>query len=525
MSSEGEAKILSYGDVVLHEDDLQLLNNGGWLNDRLLSFAADYISSELPQEKKRKMAILSPPLTEMAKNIDDRHAIASIFAELDLPNKEFVFFMLNDNADPTRANGGSHWTLLVYVRECDRFVHFNSSPCVSLNEHFAQRVAKNVGVAIGTLKREVEMGPCPAQHNGYDCGIFVIEFLRCIVERENLSSVQLLSAEKISSKRKNWFGLICQLSANDASSSMITPVFWISQDEEFLHIRIRAPHANIAELELDYGEFLFYFSCAPYFLRLHFKHLVEEYAFGRGTASYDSDSEFMVRVAKKKKGEHFEGLDLITELLRPSETISAREKVIEVEGDEEEEDGDCDGSEYLTEQTIQDVDSGIENSRSLATLYGYGFAWRRTGVLEPLQSEIGRLVDLEDSEGVSIEDRRNACFEFDKEHFDSERYLADSLQPEQELLDVISAASQCSFILTESNREFLKELPKKKLLKLSDEENHQVALSLIDILYAYAYELRVNDGEMSCEAGWTCSKLSPSFSFLCRWQNPKQVGQ
>ena len=31
--------VLSYGDCLLHESDLQLLARGGWINDKIIGFA------------------------------------------------------------------------------------------------------------------------------------------------------------------------------------------------------------------------------------------------------------------------------------------------------------------------------------------------------------------------------------------------------------------------------------------------------------------------------------------------------
>lgn len=48
---------------------------------------------------------------------------------------------------------------------------------------------------------------------------------------------------------------------------MITPVFEITQTDDNLIFKIRAPYAKLGELEVDYTDQLFLFSCAPYYLR------------------------------------------------------------------------------------------------------------------------------------------------------------------------------------------------------------------------------------------------------------------
>lgn len=70
-----------------------------------------------------------------------------------------------------------------------------------------------------------------------------------------------------------------------------------------------------------------------------------------------------------------------------------------------------------------------------------------------------------------------------------------------------------SFEISSDDREHLKELPRRKLPKLSDECARQVALSLVDILFAYLYDLRTNDGEHCVESG-TSEILRNTYTFI-----------
>ena len=79
--------------------------------------------------------------------------------------------------------------------------------------------------------------------------------------------------------------------------------------------------------------------------------------------------------------------------------------------------------------------AGIKDEE--ANLYGYGFGWRRTGVLgttilcfisidkcsEQLRDQIGPFIDLQDPEVVDLKERVRTCAEFDANNFDGERYL------------------------------------------------------------------------------------------------------
>lgn len=48
---------------------------------------------------------------------------------------------------------------------------------------------------------------------------------------------------------------------------MLTPVFELSQDEEFVYVLIKAPHARIADSEVDFDGCDFKFYARPYYLR------------------------------------------------------------------------------------------------------------------------------------------------------------------------------------------------------------------------------------------------------------------
>lgn len=71
---------------------------------------------------------------------------------------------------------------------------------------------------------------------------------------------------------------------------MITPIFSIKQDDDFLFIDIDARYANIKETEIEYFDKIFFFSSSPYFLRLHFPCEIIDNE--KGEANYDSENGY-----------------------------------------------------------------------------------------------------------------------------------------------------------------------------------------------------------------------------------------
>ncbi|ETN70850.1 hypothetical protein NECAME_14499 [Necator americanus] len=276
---------------------------------------------------------------------------------------------------------------------------------------------------------------------------------------------------------------------------MITPSFSIAQDDKLLVFTIRAPYAKIADTEIEYADDIFMFSAPPYYLRVHLpREVVDD---NSGSANYDSTlGEFTVRVPKKNPGENFPGLDMITELLNPQRKISAQKLVEEIVDDADEDVED--DSEYFTEQKITDIRVACSDDSTGSC--NYGFAWRRKGILGQLSKEIGGLVELPDPENCPIHERGIKCTEKDVKSFDPERYLLDFLDPEESLQHAIQSQFGLQLDIDAEDRKRLKDFPRKKLPKLSQEEQRLVAFSLIDIVFAFSYDSRINEWEYVDEA-------------------------
>lgn len=48
-------------------------------------------------------------------------------------------------------------------------------------------------------------------------------------------------------------------------------------------------------------------------------------------------------------------------------------------------------------------------------------------------------------------------------------------------------------------------------------------MQILDILLAFCYEIRVMQGEITCESGWTINKLSATLSYLLEFDCKNQV--
>mmetsp|Transcript_16637 Transcript_16637/g.46977 ORF Transcript_16637/g.46977 Transcript_16637/m.46977 type:complete len:213 (+) Transcript_16637:101-739(+) len=165
---------ITYGDTTLGEEDTALLQEGQWLNDLLIQFYFEYLGKTARDRKERDF-FFPPSSSFMLLFLDAGGAKELLNAEIlsDLRGSDRVFVAVNDNEDHT-ATGGSHWSLLVFIRHESMFVHLDS--CGSMNDRVARSYARNVAPLVGASPYHFVPGRCPQQANSADCGVFALAF-------------------------------------------------------------------------------------------------------------------------------------------------------------------------------------------------------------------------------------------------------------------------------------------------------------------------------------------------------------
>uniref|UniRef100_L7M606 Protein SHQ1 homolog n=1 Tax=Rhipicephalus pulchellus TaxID=72859 RepID=L7M606_RHIPC len=308
---------------------------------------------------------------------------------------------------------------------------------------------------------------------------------------------------------------------------MLTPAFELRQDDDFLIIEINAPYSKISEAEIYFHEEEFTFYSKPYYLRLHLPGKVVEN--GHETAKYISDNGvYVVHMPKQSPGQVFTGLDLLTKLLAPNPRAVRARPVIEVlenwsAGDEPPE---VDWHVEQTPWTPQDEVSLLDGRK-------YGFDRQRTGVIARIKEEVPDLVDIADPEHKSIRQARQERLKAEEEHFSAEHYLADCYEPacleqvwayEPPWRNLCSdgSADDNPFCFTEEEKNKMRNLPRKEYL-LDRQLVVSLELGLVDVLFAYAYNKRVTEGEDTVESGWNISKLSATLSWFEEFSSLEQT--
>ncbi|XP_045717920.2 protein SHQ1 homolog isoform X1 [Mirounga angustirostris] len=322
---------------------------------------------------------------------------------------------------------------------------------------------------------------------------------------------------------------------------MLTPAFDLSQDPDFLTVAIRVPYARVSEFDVYFEGVDFKFYAKPYFLRLTLPGRVVENGSEQG--SYDTDKGiFTIRLPKETPGQHFEGLNMLTALLAPRKSRTAKALVEEIgasevsEGGVEDEDGEFDWE--IEQSPYEEASEGALNPQ-----YHYGFGNLRSRVFQRLQDELSDVIDIKDPDFTPAAERRQKRLAAELAKFDPDHYLADFFEDEavEQVLkynpwwiDIYSEmmaslgksqeqenhAALVSF--SEEEKYQLRKFVNKSYL-LDKRAHRQVYYSLIDILLAYCYETRVTEGEKNVESAWNIRKLSPTLCWFETWTNVHEI--
>uniref|UniRef100_A0A8C4Q1A5 Protein SHQ1 homolog n=1 Tax=Eptatretus burgeri TaxID=7764 RepID=A0A8C4Q1A5_EPTBU len=167
----------------------------------------------------------------------------------------------------------------------------------------------------------------------------------------------------------------------------------------------------------------------------------------------------------------------------------------------------------------------------------YGFGNLRSGVFIRLQDELSEVADVKDPDQTSILERRNMRLQAEDAKFDSDHYLADLFEcssfPDLMLYEPwwkLCRKSQLLGLeedeklipLGEDEKEAMLKLPRRKPCLLG-RARHEALLGMVDILLAYAYDVRTTEGDPTVESPWTIRKLSGTLCWFETFQSLHEV--
>ncbi|KAH0830611.1 SHQ1 protein-domain-containing protein [Lanmaoa asiatica] len=311
---------------------------------------------------------------------------------------------------------------------------------------------------------------------------------------------------------------------------MITPRFSCEQTDDTVIILLYCPSIRASDVEINVDDTLLTVHINPYFLRLHFPHAVVED--DSSTALYDPSTGYLtITLTKAVKGQIFADLDLLAKLLAPRSSRLPPAPSIEVLDSPSGEDGVSELSRRATRltleekdeflraaendwqvpQTVPEVAAGLDSSRRY-----YGFLNKYTGHfmhVAYIENEINELGH--NAESCDLNDRRSLRITHENAKWDEEHYMADYVDDEyiQELVAWKDPASSSEVVYTEHEKMEMLRLPRKEYI-IDGVQERSLYLTLITLLFAYAYDKRTTLHDPTPESAWTICSLVPAFSAL-----------
>ncbi len=204
--------VLSYQDSLLRCSDVALLKGPPLAQRSVIGFAFEYFATER-FKGLGEVCFISPEVAQFIKYASCQEELAIFLEPLSLASCRWVFLAVNDNSNQTA--GGSHWSLLLYRRDTNRFSHYDSQS--GSNSLHARRIAVKLEAFLGTgVKVPFVEEQSPSQQNSYDCGMYVICNAEALCESARVEDcphlpAQIITPPYITRKRTEWYSLIQRL--------------------------------------------------------------------------------------------------------------------------------------------------------------------------------------------------------------------------------------------------------------------------------------------------------------------------
>eukprot|EP00928_Gymnodinium_smaydae_P062169 TRINITY_DN4608_c0_g1_i1.p1 TRINITY_DN4608_c0_g1~~TRINITY_DN4608_c0_g1_i1.p1 ORF type:complete len:709 (-),score=131.05 TRINITY_DN4608_c0_g1_i1:142-2268(-) len=135
--------------------------------------------TELPEA----VLLIDPATAFWLANERDAEHLAEARQALKLDEKDLILCPVNDNMNGSKADAGTHWSLLAcHGRPANRrFIHYDS--CSARAER-AQSLAQATALAshLAGERTAPTVSPCAQQDNSYDCGVYVLAFTHVILD-------------------------------------------------------------------------------------------------------------------------------------------------------------------------------------------------------------------------------------------------------------------------------------------------------------------------------------------------------
>jgi sentrin-specific protease 8 len=215
------SRLLQFDDISIDINDLKNLLDDEWLSDSNIGFVYLFLynayilpllstklkTSKFIQYLEEKeifispICLLLPTFTFLiANHPDPMELLSSKVLPSNISNSQFIFCPLNDNDDFNASEGGSHWSLVVFIKLLtndqsnnkqyiqkalifDSMYEANASETVQLVNNMSKILYNSNDPKSNEHWDIIHVKESPQQTNGSDCGVFVSSVTSCLISQ------------------------------------------------------------------------------------------------------------------------------------------------------------------------------------------------------------------------------------------------------------------------------------------------------------------------------------------------------
>lgn len=147
-------------------DSMSTLGNGQYLDDEVMR---RFYAVLRERHRDRRLSFIDPAASFLLINSPNEAAAAGELASMTQNDPDWIFFPVNNNEN-VDSSGGTHWTLIVYCRNADRFRYYDS-----LNNPPSDAAARAHArlQALYQSTADLEQDGAPQQQE-VECGVMVL---------------------------------------------------------------------------------------------------------------------------------------------------------------------------------------------------------------------------------------------------------------------------------------------------------------------------------------------------------------
>ena len=222
--------VVSFGDAVLYEADVRLLEPGQWLNDAVISFCFEHLRHSLQQQQEEQeqrqgvaadaadavrgsVVFVDPAAVQLIHSVSAAEAKALVLEPLGAcdPATSLVLLAFSDVDVACHPNAGSPWALLVFDTALREAWYLDSMPFPSMRQ-VAQRLFQTISPSLQASRAQPEhpytFRECaiPAQGNSSDCGMHAVATAEHVARERTLQGIAFhhLTPHYILQQRRRW---------------------------------------------------------------------------------------------------------------------------------------------------------------------------------------------------------------------------------------------------------------------------------------------------------------------------------